>query len=62
MTDELKSLCEEVAKLRERVAVLEAQRKPVAILDWSRPLHIGTPLTQCPAGSPYTVYGGGDYK
>lgn len=44
--DEIKALREEVAKLRERVAALEAEvarARPLGIVDWARPVSIGTP-------------------
>lgn len=45
MNEELKALREEVAKLRERIAVLEAGRvQPPGVIDWSRPLYVGSPM------------------
>lgn len=47
--DEIKALREEVAKLRERVAVLEALKllEPVSPrvpqIDWTQPIRVGTP-------------------
>lgn len=44
--DEIQVLREEIAKLRERVAVLEAGQQPAApapLFDWKQPLHVGSP-------------------
>ncbi|AVQ81641.1 hypothetical protein [Variovorax sp. PMC12] len=46
MEDEIKALREELTRLRERVAVLEseaARSRPIGIVDWSRPVHVGSP-------------------
>lgn len=43
--DEIKALREEIAKLRERVAVLEAARVPVppSSIDWGQRFMVGSP-------------------
>lgn len=45
MEDDIRALREEIAKLRERVAVLEAgKQNPGGVrIDWSKPLMVGTP-------------------
>lgn len=52
MNEDIQALREEIAKLRERVAVLEAQATPVPLpaFDWTN-LRVGSP-TFIPAGSP----------
>lgn len=53
MNDEIKVLREEVAKLRERVAVLEAQQRapvqtvPVSQPIWPSPIYPGYPIITC---------------
>ncbi len=45
MSEDIKALREELAKLRERVAVLEAAAapRPASALDWGQPFMVGTP-------------------
>lgn len=64
MEDELKAVREEIAKLRERVAVLEAAMAPVS-LNQIRQQWAPVPYSDqyaprtVPPGSPYSVIGGG---
>lgn len=62
--DDVKALREEIGKLRERIAVLEATRQtplPLPHIDWSRPVHVGTPMWlgphQYPPGTIYATSG-----
>jgi hypothetical protein len=57
MEDELKAMREESAKLRERVAVLETYPRPTGgvMIDWSKPLMIGTPRCVTGAIPPGTI-------
>ena len=64
MEDELKAMREEIAKLRERVAVLEAARSPVSLKQlhqqWAPVPHSDQYAPRMvPPGSPYSVIGGG---
>lgn len=49
--NEIQELREEVTKLRERVAVLEARPGVQApTIDWTRPIQVGTPRFVSPFG------------
>lgn len=51
MDDDIKALREEVAKLKERVAILEADTRQavgpffhVPLIDWTKPIRVGSPV------------------
>lgn len=51
MNEDIQALREEIAKLRERIAVLEADKAPRITIDYGKPLRVGSPQF-IPAGSP----------